>query len=130
MTRFGFTPRDVLALVQAGGAGNRMDVLTRERAKPALPVAGIYQLIDFSLSNLAHSGISEVWLSVQYRDVVGGPGRQRPAVGPDRTSGGLRLLMPEEGTGGADEEGFAGGTPTSSTGSATRSSIPGRRWCS
>ena len=66
MTRFGFTPRDVLALVQAGGAGNRMDVLTRERAKPALPVAGIYQLIDFSLSNLAHSGISEVWVSVQY----------------------------------------------------------------
>ena len=59
-------PPDVLAVVQAGGSGSRMDVLTRERAKPALPVAGVYQLIDFALSNLAHSGISEVWLSVQY----------------------------------------------------------------
>ena len=110
MTRFGFTPRDVLALVQAGGAGNRMDVLTRERAKPALPVAGIYQLIDFSLSSLAHSGISEVWLSVQYH---GTSLEDQVANGRpwdlDRTSGGLRLLMPEEGTGGADEEGFARG---------------------
>jgi glucose-1-phosphate adenylyltransferase len=110
MTKFGITPRDVLALVQAGGAGNRMDVLTRERAKPALPVAGIYQLIDFSLSNLAHSGISEVWLSVQYH---GTSLEDQVANGRpwdlDRTSGGLRLLMPEEGTGGADEEGFARG---------------------
>jgi len=110
MTRFGFTPRGVLALVQAGGAGNRMDVLTRERAKPALPVAGIYQLIDFSLSNLAHSGISEVWLSVQYH---GTSLEDQVANGRpwdlDRTTGGLRLLMPEEGTGGADEEGFARG---------------------
>ena len=110
MTKFGITPRDVLALVQAGGAGNRMDVLTRERAKPALPVAGIYQLIDFSLSNLAHSGISEVWLSVQYH---GTSLEDQVANGRpwdlDRTTGGLRLLMPEEGTGGADEEGFARG---------------------
>ena len=50
----------VLAIIQAGGAGGRMDVLTRERAKPVLPFAGVYQLIDFPLSNLAHSGISEV----------------------------------------------------------------------
>jgi len=56
----------VLAVIQAGGAGNRMDVLTRERPKPALPVAGVYQLVDFPLSNLSHSGISRVWLSVQY----------------------------------------------------------------
>ncbi len=61
-------PRDrVLAIIQAGGAGGRMDVLTRERAKPALPVAGVFQLVDFPLSNLAHSGISEVWLSVQFQ---------------------------------------------------------------
>ena len=39
------TPR-LLAIVQAGGKGSRMDVLTRERAKPALPFAGSYQLID------------------------------------------------------------------------------------
>ena len=46
----------VLALTQAGGTGGRMDVLTRERAKPALPFAGVHQLVDFPLSNLAHSG--------------------------------------------------------------------------
>jgi glucose-1-phosphate adenylyltransferase len=100
----------VLALVQAGGTGSRMDVLTRERAKPALPVAGDYQLVDFSLSNLSHSGISDVWLSVQYH---GTSLEDQVANGRpwdlDRTRGGLRLLMPEEGTGGSDEEGFARG---------------------
>ena len=73
----------ILAIVQAGGAGSRMDVLTRERAKPALPFAGVYQLIDFSLSNLAHSGITDVWLSVQFQgSTPRGAGLQRPALGP------------------------------------------------
>ena len=87
-----------------------MDVLTRERAKPALPVAGVYQLIDFPLSNLSHSGISQVWLSIQYH---GTSLEDQVANGRpwdlDRTVGGLRLLMPEEGTGGADDDGFARG---------------------
>lgn len=100
----------VLAIIQAGGAGNRMDVLTRERAKPSLPVAGVYQLIDFSLTSLSHSGISDVWLSVQYH---GTSMEEQVANGRpwdlDRTRGGLRLLMPEEGTGSADQEGFARG---------------------
>jgi glucose-1-phosphate adenylyltransferase len=103
-------PRGTLAIIQAGGAGSRMDVLTRERAKPALPVAGVYQLIDFSLSNLSHSGITDVWLSVQYH---GTSLEDQVANGRpwdlDRTRGGLRLLMPEEGTGSTDEEGFARG---------------------
>jgi glucose-1-phosphate adenylyltransferase len=87
-----------------------MDVLTRERAKPVLPFAGVYQLVDFPLSNLAHSGISDVWLTVQFQastledDVANG----RP-WDLDRSSGGLRLLMPEEGGGSLDEEGFARG---------------------
>lgn len=102
--------RRVLAIIQAGGVGGRMDVLTRERAKPALPFAGVYQLIDFPLSNLTHSGISDVWLSVQFQgtslqdEVANG----RP-WDLDRNHGGLRLLMPTEGTGGMDEEGFARG---------------------
>ena len=100
----------VLALVQAGGAGGRMDVLTRERAKPALPFAGVYQLVDFPLSNLANSGITDVWLSVQFQ---GSALEEQVANGRpwdlDRNRGGLRLLMPQEGTGGADEEGFAKG---------------------
>jgi glucose-1-phosphate adenylyltransferase len=100
----------VLAIVQAGGAGSRMDVLTRERAKPALPFAGIYQLIDFPLSNLAHSGITDVWLSVQF---LGSTLEEQVANGRpwdlDRNRGGLRLLMPQEGAGSTDEEGFARG---------------------
>jgi glucose-1-phosphate adenylyltransferase len=100
----------ILAIIQAGGAGGRMDVLTRERAKPALPFAGVYQLVDFPLSNLAHSGISDVWLSLQYQ---GGSLEDAVANGRpwdlDRTRGGLRLLMPEQGSGSDDEEGFARG---------------------
>ena len=100
----------VLAIIQAGGAGNRMDVLTRERAKPALPVAGVYQLIDFSLSNLSHSGVTDVWLSIQYlgASLEGQVANGRP-WDLDRTRGGLRLVMPAEGTGGSDEDGFAHG---------------------
>ena len=57
---------DVLALVLAGGRGSRMGVLTQDRAKPALPFAGTYRLLDFSLSNLRHSGIDDVWVLVQF----------------------------------------------------------------
>ena len=100
----------VLAVVQAGGQGNRLDVLTRERAKPTLPFAGVYRLVDLPLSNLANSGISDVWLSVQYHGADLG---EQVANGRpwdlDRNRGGLRLLMPEEGTGSADDEGFARG---------------------
>ena len=56
----------IVGVVQAGGQGSRMDVLTRERAKPALPFAGSYQLVDFALSNFGNSGIADVWVSVQY----------------------------------------------------------------
>lgn len=100
----------VLAIVQAGGKGSRMDVLTRERAKPALPYAGHYQLVDFALSSLSHSGIHDVWLSVQYlstslhKHVAAG----RP-WDLDRTRGGLQWLAPEEGSGSAAQAGFSEG---------------------
>ena len=100
----------VLALIQAGGTGGRLDVLTRERAKPALPFAGVHQLVDFSLSNLTHSGLSDVWLSLQFQ---GSTLQEEVANGRpwdlDRNLGGLRILLPHEGTGGMDEEGFARG---------------------
>jgi glucose-1-phosphate adenylyltransferase len=106
----GMSRSRVLAIVQAGGAGGRMDVLTRETAKPALPFAGVFQLVDLPLSNLAHSGIDDVWLSVSY---LGSSLQQQVSNGRpwdlDRTSGGLRLLMPQEGSGSTDEEGFATG---------------------
>ncbi len=90
---------NVLAIVQAGGAGGRMDVLTLERAKPALPFAGSYQLLDFPLSNLVNSRIDDVWLSVQYQ--ASALGEQVLNGRPwdlDRTRGGLRLVVPQEGT--------------------------------
>lgn len=100
----------MLALIQAGGVGGRLDVLTRERAKPALPFAGVHQLVDFPLSNLTHSGITDVWLSLQFQ---GSTLQEQIANGRpwdlDRNLGGLRILLPHEGTGGMDEEGFARG---------------------
>ena len=100
----------VIAIVQAGGQGSRMDVLTRERAKPALPFAGAYRLVDFALSSLSNSGIADVWLSVQYQaasldpHVAGG----RP-WDLDRTRGGFRRVVPEEGAGSGVESGFSQG---------------------
>lgn len=99
-----------LAIVQAGGQGSRLDVLTRERAKPALPFAATHALIDFPLSSLAASGISEVWVSVQFQasslDVYLAGGRPWDL---DRTRGGFRRVTPEEGTGPAHVEGFSHG---------------------
>ncbi len=76
-----------------------MDVLTRERAKPALAFGGSYQLIDFALSSLAHSGISDVWVSVQY--LASSLDEHLAAGRPwdlDRTRGGFRRLVPEQGS--------------------------------
>lgn len=56
----------VLAMVMAGGAGGRMELLTEERAKPVLPFGGVYRLIDFPLSNCLHSGLSDKWIVEQF----------------------------------------------------------------
>lgn len=99
-----------LAVVQAGGAGSRMEVLTQERAKPAMPVAGTYRLIDFPLSVLSASNISDVWVSVQFQssslDTYLAGGRPWDL---DRSRGGFRRMTPEEGSGSPDEEGFSTG---------------------
>jgi GTP:adenosylcobinamide-phosphate guanylyltransferase len=47
----------VLAIILAGGRGERLYPLTRDRAKPAVPFGGIYRIIDFTLSNCVNSGI-------------------------------------------------------------------------
>lgn len=86
-----------------------MDVLTRERAKPALPYAGSYSLIDFALSAFAHSSIRDVWVSVQYQagslDPYLAGGRPWDL---DRTRGGYRRVVAEQG-GAPSEEGFSQG---------------------
>ena len=48
------------AVILAGGEGSRLGVLTEKRAKPAVPFAGKYRIIDFTLSNCVNSGISDV----------------------------------------------------------------------
>jgi glucose-1-phosphate adenylyltransferase len=94
----------VLALVMAGGEGSRLEVLTERRARPALPYAGVYRLIDFPLSNCVHSGIEDVWVLQQYRlqSLNDQLANGRP-WDLDRTYGGLRLLPPQLG---AEEDGF------------------------
>src|SRR5512142_395792 len=57
----------MLAMILAGGEGRRLDPLTRERAKPAVPFGGRYRIIDFVLSNLANSGILKMKVLVQYK---------------------------------------------------------------
>ena len=101
---------EVLALVQAGGQGSRMDVLTRERAKPALPYGGVHRLIDFALSGLVHADLSDVWVSLEYQvtsiDEYLSGGRPWSL---DRNRGGFRRIVPQTGTGPATESGFAHG---------------------
>ena len=56
-----------LAFVMAGGAGTRLEPLTRHRAKPAVPFGGSYRIIDFVLSNLVNSGITAIYVLTQYK---------------------------------------------------------------
>jgi glucose-1-phosphate adenylyltransferase len=57
----------LLAMILAGGEGRRLDPLTRERAKPAVPFGGRYRIVDFVLSNFANSGILKMKVLVQYK---------------------------------------------------------------
>jgi glucose-1-phosphate adenylyltransferase len=97
---------NVLALVLAGGEGGRMRPLTNRRAKPALPFAGTYRLIDFPLSNLVNSRVRDVWVVEQFEPhsindhLLNG----RP-WDLDRNRGGLRVFPPHT-QGGASEDGL------------------------
>lgn len=57
---------EVLALILAGGKGSRLDLLSQKRSKPAVPFAGKYRIIDFSLSNCTNSGIMDIGILTQY----------------------------------------------------------------
>jgi glucose-1-phosphate adenylyltransferase len=59
--------RDVLTFILAGGKGERLDPLTRDRAKPAVPFGGIYRIIDFTLSNCINSGLRRIYVLIQYK---------------------------------------------------------------
>jgi glucose-1-phosphate adenylyltransferase len=89
----------VLVLVLAGGAGGRLELLTEQRAKPAVPFAGVYRLVDFPLSNCEHSQIADVWVSIQQHptSLADHLANGRP-WDLDRTTGGLMTLPPFQGT--------------------------------
>ncbi len=98
----------VRAVIMAGGAGTRLGVLTRKRAKPAVPFAGKYRIIDFTLSNCVNSNIFDVIILTQYR-----PHSLNEHIGKGRHwdldrsfSGGVTLLQPF--TGRDDSDWYAG----------------------
>ena len=61
--------RDVIVVILGGGRGTRLDPLTRTRAKPAVPIAGKYRLIDIPISNAIHSGMERMFLLTQFNSV-------------------------------------------------------------
>lgn len=84
-----------IAMILAGGEGTRLTVLSEARAKPAVPFAGKFRIIDFTLSNCVNSGIYTVAVLTQYR-----PHSLNEHIGIgkpwdlDRGRGGVRLLQP------------------------------------
>jgi glucose-1-phosphate adenylyltransferase len=61
--------REMLVVILGGGRGTRLDPLTRQRAKPAVPIAGKYRLIDLPISNAIHSGMERIFLITQFNSV-------------------------------------------------------------
>ncbi|MDI6617799.1 MAG: glucose-1-phosphate adenylyltransferase [Clostridiales bacterium] len=88
-------PKECIAMLLAGGQGNRLGVLTKNLAKPAVPFGGKYRIIDFTLSNCANSGIDTVGVLTQYR-----PHKLNSYIstgrpwGFDRLNGGSFVLPP------------------------------------
>ena len=87
--------KGLITMILAGGQGDRLSVLSEERAKPAVIFGGRYRIIDFALSNCVNSGITKVGVLTQYRprslnDHIG-IGRPWDL---DRAGGGVSLLQP------------------------------------
>lgn len=59
--------KDVLTLILAGGKGTRLEPLTQDRSKPAVPFGGAYRIIDFPLSNCINSGLRRILVLTQYK---------------------------------------------------------------
>lgn len=89
---------EVFSLILAGGEGSRLSILGEKRAKPAMPFAGKYRIIDFALSNCANSGLDNIAVLTQYR-----PHSLNEHIGTgrpwdlDRTRGGVRIWQPYRG---------------------------------
>jgi glucose-1-phosphate adenylyltransferase len=87
--------KPVIAVILAGGEGERLSILSSPRAKPAVPFGGKYRIIDFSLSNCVNSGLDNVLVLTQYnpRSLNDHIGLGRP-WDLDRNYGGVKLLQP------------------------------------
>lgn len=98
---------NVLAMILAGGQGDRLSVLSEQRAKPAVVFGGQYRIIDFALSNVGNSGITKVAVLTQYRprSLVNHIGAGRP-WGFDTLDGGIQMLQPYLGR--ADMDWYSG----------------------
>lgn len=87
-------------MILAGGEGTRLTVLSEKRAKPAVPFAGKFRIIDFTISNCVNSGLNTIGILTQYR-----PHSLNEHIGIgkpwdlDRQRGGVRLLQPYQGRG-------------------------------
>jgi glucose-1-phosphate adenylyltransferase len=87
--------KPVMAVILAGGEGERLSILSSVRAKPAVPFGGKYRIIDFTLSNCVNSGLDNVVVLTQYnpRSLNDHIGLGRP-WDLDRNTGGVKLLQP------------------------------------
>ncbi len=59
----------IITFIMAGGRGERLLPLTRDRAKPAVPFGGVYRIVDFTLSNCLNSGLHRIHVLIQYRSI-------------------------------------------------------------
>lgn len=92
-----------LAMILAGGQGTRLSILSQKRAKPAVPFAGKYRIIDFTLSNCANSGIYTIGILTQYRPrSLNDHIRNGRPWDLDRMHGGVTLLQPYLASAGAE----------------------------
>ncbi|MFN8375172.1 MAG: glucose-1-phosphate adenylyltransferase [Anaerolineae bacterium] len=87
------------AVILAGGEGTRLATLTAKRAKPAVPFAGKYRIIDFTLSNCVNSNIFDVLILTQYRphSLIDHIGKGRPWDLDRSFTGGVQILQPYKG---------------------------------
>jgi glucose-1-phosphate adenylyltransferase len=98
----------IVAMVLAGGEGTRLYPLTAEQAKPALPFANGYRIIDFVLSNLLNSGITSIYVLAQYKPeslVQHVAQAWTPAL--EDQGGSIRVLLPRANTLGGQFKGTA-----------------------
>ncbi|TVR73184.1 MAG: glucose-1-phosphate adenylyltransferase [Sphaerobacteraceae bacterium] len=94
---------EVAVMILAGGQGERLSILSRQRAKPAVPFAGKYRIIDFALSNCVNSGLFNIAALTQYRphSLNDHIGHGRPWDLDRERNGGIVILQPYLGRSGS-----------------------------